>query len=579
MGDAGTMSVAASNNLTTTGVQAVTGAKTFSNQKLVLRNPADTFSLTVTNPAITANSDLILNQTYTFYICKISTTFYVKSGDLGGAIVHSGSNAATEIQWAIDNVPTSSGGTTISGGLIVLAPNTVFDLGSTGTAGITIENNKTRYTNLIGSGVTTLIKWTGTGPAIKIVNTLAPSSFPRYRIGNFAMIGENIAWDGSSNTRTSGRNGIEIVGTGGTFELTHIWARNFADLIVINSVEFSDINNIIGKILNNGIKIYGSSTINTCSGHDIHNLSLSSIWENGIWYNASDVSTAGAETCHMHDLVIDDFVQSAIRVDSYVNNICIGPNIYTEGISSTEEATYGSESLAHFVLKGISTAPLENVTIQHIHFGGVENTDNAIVLEYCKDVELVHCDAKGFRKALVLINANTGNTNMRIRHPKLRAYSAGGSQSFTGTVTPYLIDTPSDSFLTTTDARIAGTVETSRATGIIVMAAIATGGVIAGDVVTWAAGGGLIGTIAVADTVRPAVIMFPNSSTNRPAVIAIKGIAKVNMDGATTYHDTITTSATTKKGRVNNNATDAKLILGYSIGNIASAGLADVQIK
>jgi hypothetical protein len=59
MGDAGSMSVAAQDTLTGAGVQTVTGAKTFNDQKLLLRNPAGTFSLTQRSPAITVDRNTI----------------------------------------------------------------------------------------------------------------------------------------------------------------------------------------------------------------------------------------------------------------------------------------------------------------------------------------------------------------------------------------------------------------------------------------------------------------------------------------------------------------------------------------
>src|SRR5580765_1293916 len=59
MGDAGTMSVAAQDTLTGAGVQTITGAKTFNDQKLLMRNPAGTFSLTQRSPAITLDRSIL----------------------------------------------------------------------------------------------------------------------------------------------------------------------------------------------------------------------------------------------------------------------------------------------------------------------------------------------------------------------------------------------------------------------------------------------------------------------------------------------------------------------------------------
>lgn len=571
MGDAGTLSVAAQDALTGSGVQSVTGAKTFNDQKLVLRNPANTFSLTMRNPAITANSELILNLAYTFYVCKVSTTYYVKSGSLGGAVVHSGSNARTEIQWAIDNVPSDSGtGSAIYGGQIILAPNTLYDLGSTGTEGILITESKTKYINFFGSGVTSMIKWTGTGPAIR-VNKSGTSSFHRWRMGNFSLLGENIAWDSGTTTRTSNRDGILVDQVFGNFELTHIWGRNFDNLITVDSTEFSDINNIVGKILNNGIVTTGSAATNTCSGINIHDFNFAGIWENGIWYNGN--TPYSFEGCSIHDGVIDDFVQSAIRIDSFGTAVTIGPNIYTESIIAADEATYGGESQFHILLKGTSGAPMEDVTLFQVRMGGLENTDYAISEEYVKNLSINQCTAKGFRKALVLVNSNSGSNYLRIRLPSLRAYP-----NLTNVVTPYLIDVPSDSYLTGGDTRLVGTVETARATGMIITSASA--GLVSGDVVKYSsAAASFVQTTTTADDLRPRVVMYGSAAANRPAVVAINGFMLVTVDAAIGFGDTITSSATTKKGRVNNNMIDPKLILGYSVGFLASAGQVWAQIK
>lgn len=89
MGDAGTLSVAAQDALTGAGVQAVTGAKTFKNQTLLLKNPADTFTTTLVNPAITANANAYLNKPYSYHIFKIGSIYYAM--DKQGTQVSTGS--------------------------------------------------------------------------------------------------------------------------------------------------------------------------------------------------------------------------------------------------------------------------------------------------------------------------------------------------------------------------------------------------------------------------------------------------------------------------------------------------------
>jgi len=79
MGDAGSMSVLAQDTLTGAGVQTVTGAKTFNNQTLKLRNPANTFSLTFQDPPITADQTYRLNQAFKYIIFREGSTVYCRN--------------------------------------------------------------------------------------------------------------------------------------------------------------------------------------------------------------------------------------------------------------------------------------------------------------------------------------------------------------------------------------------------------------------------------------------------------------------------------------------------------------------
>jgi len=80
--------------------QNITGAKTFTNQTLLLRNPAGTFSMTINAPAITAAKDYRFNSGYAYYIFKDGSTYYAKNGFTKG-IDFSGSAADTVIQAAV----------------------------------------------------------------------------------------------------------------------------------------------------------------------------------------------------------------------------------------------------------------------------------------------------------------------------------------------------------------------------------------------------------------------------------------------------------------------------------------------
>jgi hypothetical protein len=117
LGDAGVMGGAAADTMTRSGIQTVTGVKTYNDQKLVFRNPADTFSLTQRNPVITANQDTRVNSPFYYYIFKDGTNYYAKNG-LTSAIDYSGSVADVVIQSAITAVLA-----TTNGGVIELGPH------------------------------------------------------------------------------------------------------------------------------------------------------------------------------------------------------------------------------------------------------------------------------------------------------------------------------------------------------------------------------------------------------------------------------------------------------------------------
>ncbi len=58
----------------------IIGAKTFNDQTLKVRNPANTFTGTWINPAITADTSIYLNQRYKYHIFKVGSTYYAENG-------------------------------------------------------------------------------------------------------------------------------------------------------------------------------------------------------------------------------------------------------------------------------------------------------------------------------------------------------------------------------------------------------------------------------------------------------------------------------------------------------------------
>jgi hypothetical protein len=98
--------------LGTSDVQNITGLKTFFNTTWGLRNPADTFTMTVRNPAITSAQDYRFNSPYAFSFFKDGSTYYAKSGVTKG-IESSNSDASTVLQYIVTTLLASSRGGTV----------------------------------------------------------------------------------------------------------------------------------------------------------------------------------------------------------------------------------------------------------------------------------------------------------------------------------------------------------------------------------------------------------------------------------------------------------------------------------
>ena len=111
MGDAGSMGGASSDTLTVSGVQPVTGAKTFNDQTLILKNPLATQNLTVRTPAITtARTTTVPLVPYNFdmVVWKDVTNSRIFAFLRDGSIISSGTAGTvddTVIQAAITNTP------------------------------------------------------------------------------------------------------------------------------------------------------------------------------------------------------------------------------------------------------------------------------------------------------------------------------------------------------------------------------------------------------------------------------------------------------------------------------------------
>jgi len=89
-------------------VQNISGAKTFANTTLALRNPANTFTGTLTNPVYTATTNWELEGPFSYIIYKTGTTIKLMNMVTRG-IVSSGTTADVVIQAGIDALGNTSG--------------------------------------------------------------------------------------------------------------------------------------------------------------------------------------------------------------------------------------------------------------------------------------------------------------------------------------------------------------------------------------------------------------------------------------------------------------------------------------
>ena len=198
MGDAGSMGGATSNAMTTSGVQTVTGAKTFQNQKLVLRNPADSQSLTFTNPAITSSYGAKFIDAFQYLVYKDPDDSNFKAKRDNWALESSNSDALTVLQYAVDNAATRRGLVLIKGekgawynltGSLNMVDKNVTLKGlynPLSTSASAAENSINDY-----GGVVFKKNFATTAPLIDMRNTV----FTKHSLSNISILGNATASD------------------------------------------------------------------------------------------------------------------------------------------------------------------------------------------------------------------------------------------------------------------------------------------------------------------------------------------------------------------------------------------------
>jgi hypothetical protein len=136
--------------------QNISGAKTFANTTLALRNPANTFTGTLTNPVYTATTAWELEGPFSYIIYKTGTTIKLMNMVTRG-IVSSGTTADVVIQAGIDALGNDS-------------TKSIYIKGS-GLYTLTAALNFTAingYCNIVGESAWTQLRPSGNFPAITI---------------------------------------------------------------------------------------------------------------------------------------------------------------------------------------------------------------------------------------------------------------------------------------------------------------------------------------------------------------------------------------------------------------------------
>ncbi len=463
----------------------------------------------------------------TFFITKIGSTYFV-SGPTG---VHSGTNSVTEIQWAIDNVPSD-------GGMIKLAPNTTFDLGSPAANGLTITQSGTKRVNFMGSGHSTVIQYTGTGYAVAVAGSSSDSQ--SFVISDFIIDGV---------TKTSGRHGIIDASIGPIGGFLDLHLRNIDEGLRIENTNSRFVQRFRVKTANIGL-ITAEGATSAPNGIFLERFSISNCATCGVHLTAPYAGPTES-SASINSIKGGNFDACTLSVQ--LSGISVNINI--------EDVYIETGSGAHDIyIKGVSNSfPADNICLRNVRGSGLVNSvANMIKVDYGRKIILDNVRAKSYTDSMVYLNQDT-QVELDIRMPKLES-------------TPFLINS-----VAIANNRKLGTVLDRDRMGFIAIMNNASS--IEGDVAILASTHRYIKT-TVADNTLPVVIMYGNVATgDRPAVFCMCGVTPVNMDAATTIGDTVTTSATSGKGKTNNTATDPKLVLGYVVQSIGSAGLADVRIK
>ena len=349
-------------------------------------------------------------------------------------------------------------------------------------------------------------------------------------------------------TKTTGRHGIIDQSTGPTVFHENLYLRNFDDAFTIYNSNNRHVRAIRIVTANTGIRLLKGGTLTPPNATFIDNFYISDCATNPI----NIVSDVAGETA------------TVVKISKGVVESNTGPIVITGYPTATElDSIYveGNGRGQDIYIKGVSSsfAPT-NIILRNIRGrGNVTTQANMIKIDDCDKILIENCLAVNYTSSMILLNKNA-EYELNVVNPGL----AEG--------TPNLITQTTS--LTTTLARLAGSVSLNRVTGHIALLPASTS---IGDVVILGSAGRYVST-ARADSNLPGVVLYPAAAGDTPGVIANNGLALVNVNAAVAAGDTLSTSTTAGQAKVNNTQTDPRKIIGFAMEATGAAGLAWAKI-
>jgi hypothetical protein len=437
----------------------------------------------------------------------------------------------------------------------LLAPATTFDLGNPSADGLTITISNTKHVEFEGSGMSTVIQYSGTGYAIKVNG--GSTNTQMSRVSNFRL-------ENNSGSRTTGRHGIIDQSMGPRMMIEKVHLRYFDDALTVRNSNTRWIRDVLANNVNVGIRTIkgtGADVLTPPNAVFIENCNVDGAYTVGIYLGSDDLyfETAVVRNCVMH------VSATHIRVGASVQNVTID-DCYLEGTSAADVSRGYPAMTEAIYLKGTSGNKINQIVIRNVQCNGLENTDNMINVEHADNILIQNCKATGFTNAMVNINANAEHT-FTIVNPRLATQGS--------TTTPYLIDITSDSTITyggtQTFRRNLGRVIEPRRQGQIIMSFAQCA---VGDVLVLNSEGGLYTTTTSEAASNPAVVMYgSHRGKGHPAVICTEGFTSVNVNATTAVNDTLVTHTIPGQAKIDNTVTDGKKVIGWAAEARTGAGL------